>query len=223
MAQPGTLYPSRTTGVLDATFLSVRRFVRSMGEFLALIVILLVAVAAGLGSAWYMIDRGTALTIDRIGPWQSWSAEGNPEADPYTRAHLAREGRLSVTSTAARYFLARNDSEGRVLSSACEYLVEGPPIEAKWWSIALFNENGHLLENEAERYGFNSAEIVRRTDGSHGVTIAREARSENWLPAGDTKRRRLTIWLSIYMPATTVGAGFVAEQQLPAIRRIACR
>ncbi len=223
MAQSGTLYPARTSGVLDDIVLRVRRFVRSMGEFLTLIVILLSAVAAGLGSAWYMIDRGSPFTVDRIGPWQSWSQEGNPEADPYTRAHLAREGRLSISSTAARYFMARHDSEGRELTSTCEYLIEGPPIEARWWSIALFNENGHLIENKVERYGFNSAEIVRRTDGSHGVTIARNARPENWLPAGETKRRKLTLWLSIYMPSTTVGAGFVPEQQLPAIRRIACR
>ena len=56
-------------------------------------------------------------------------SEGNPNADPYTKAHLARSGRLPLTSTTARYFLARTDSDGRELTSACEYSIEGSALE----------------------------------------------------------------------------------------------
>ena len=44
------------------------------------------------------------------------SNEGNPNADPYTQAHVARSGRLPLTSTVARYFVARTDSAGRTLA-----------------------------------------------------------------------------------------------------------
>jgi hypothetical protein len=222
MSMIGTLVPSRLAGFGSEVWRHVRRFARQMGGFITLIVALLAAAAAGLGSAWYMIDRGTFLTVDNVGPWRSWSSEGNPEADPYTQAHLAREGRLSVTSTAARYFLARTDSTGRVLTSNCEYLLEGPPIDAKWWSITLFDARGRLVPNAARRFGFNSAEIVRLTDGSHQVAIARQARTGNWLPSGSVGGRELNLWLSIFMPSNVVGGGFSPEKQLPRIRRVGC-
>ena len=74
---------------------------RALGYFIGTFA---VALVLGIGSAWYMIERGSPLTTVRAGPWKSWLSEGNPNADPYTRAHLARSGRLPLTSTAARYF-----------------------------------------------------------------------------------------------------------------------
>ncbi len=71
-----------------------------------------VALMLGIGSAWYMIDQGSTLTTTKVGPWASWNSLGNPLADPYTKAHLARIGRLPLTSTVARYFVARTDSAG---------------------------------------------------------------------------------------------------------------
>src|SRR5690606_40202050 len=61
-----------------------------------------VALILGIGSAWYMIEHGSLLTTARIGPWKSWLSEGNPNADPYTRAHLARSGRLPLTRSEER-------------------------------------------------------------------------------------------------------------------------
>ena len=73
------------------------------------IAVFLLALAAGLGSAWYMIDAGAAFTTGRIGPWAVWYSAGNPTADPYTKAHFARTGRLPITSTSALYYSARSD------------------------------------------------------------------------------------------------------------------
>ncbi len=73
----------------------------------------LVALILGIGSAWYMIERGSPLTTTKVGPWAGWVSAGNPKADYYTRAHVARSGRLPLTSTVARYFVARTDSDGR--------------------------------------------------------------------------------------------------------------
>ena len=84
-----------------------------MRTFLDVVATFAVALLLGIGSAWYMIDHGSPLTTGRIGPWASWVSEGNPVADPYTKAHLARSGRLPLTSTIARYFVANSDSEGR--------------------------------------------------------------------------------------------------------------
>ncbi|MGZ5823955.1 MAG: DUF1214 domain-containing protein [Hyphomicrobium sp.] len=183
-----------------------------------------VALMLGIGSAWYMIEQGSPLTTTKVGPWASWNALANPAADPYTRAHLARSGRLPLTSTVARYFVARTDSAGHGLTSACEYLIMGSPINSRWWSIALYDDYGSLIENPSERYSFNSDEMLRHADGTYRVHLARTARPENWLPTGDGTDRNLVVMLRIYSPRETdsLGIGLVPDDRLPKIERLSC-
>ena len=146
---------------------------RSLGYFVGTFV---VALMLGIGSAWYMIERGSPLTTTKVGPWDGWVSEGNPSADPYTLAHVARSGRLPLTSTVARYFVARSDSAGRSLTSDCEYLIEGFPLNARWWSLAVYDEYGGLIDNSSARYSFNSEEMLRHADGTFRVNLSRNAR-----------------------------------------------
>jgi len=193
---------------------------RSLGYFIGTFV---AALVLGIGSAWYMIERGSPLTTTKVGPWSGWVSEGNPSADPYTRAHVARSGRLPLTSTVARYFTARTDSAGRILSSDCEYSIEGAPLNARWWSIAVYDEYGAPLDNPSARYSFNSEEMLRRADGSYHINLSRRARPENWLPTG-AEDQRLTLMLRIYGPRETdaSGIGLVPNERLPKIERLSC-
>ena len=75
------------------------------------------AVVLGIASAWLMVDRGSLLTTGQFGAWSVWYNAGHPDADPYTRAHFARLGRLPVTSTSALYYVARGDDDGDTLTS----------------------------------------------------------------------------------------------------------
>jgi len=189
-----------------------------------LIAVFIIALLLGIGSAWYTIEYGTPLTTKRVGPWASWMSEGNPNADPYTKAHLARSGRLPLTSTTARYFLARSDSGGRELTSACDYWIEGSALDANWWSIAVYDEHGSVIENPSDRYSFNSDEAIRRTDGTYRIALANNARPENWLPSGSGPERALVLMLRIYGPRETdsSGIGQIPDDRLPKIERKAC-
>jgi len=194
----------------------MRSLVYFVGAFVAALII-------GIGSAWYMIDRGSPLTTTKAGPWEGWIGEGNPDADHYTRAHVARSGRLPLTSTVARYFIARRDSAGAALSSNCEYVIVGAPLNARWWSIALYDQYGGLIANRSSRYSFNSEELLRHSDGSFRINLSRHARPENWLPAGAADQR-LVVMLRVYSPRDTdvSGIGLVPDQQLPTIERKTC-
>jgi len=214
---PLVLAPTQSTAWREeeATH-SMRSLAYFVGTFVA-------ALMLGIGSAWYMIEHGSPLTTTKVGPWDGWVSEGNPSADPYTRAHVARSGRLPLTSTVARYFVAHTDSAGHTLSSDCEYLIQGFPLNARWWSLAVYDEYGGLIDNASGRYSFNSEEMLRHSDGTFRVNLARHARPENWLPTGETDQR-LVLLLRIYNPRETdsLGIGRVPDDRLPKIERKEC-
>ena len=158
-----------------------------------------------------------------MGPWDGWDSEGNPNADPYTKAHVARSGRLPLTSTIARYFVARTDGAGHTLTSDCQYLIQGAPLNARWWSLAVYDQYGGLIENPSARYSFNSEELLRHSDGTFRVNLSSKARPENWLPSG-TVEQPLVLMLRIYSPRETdaSGIGLISGERLPKIERVAC-
>ena len=176
------------------------------------------AVVGGLGSSWYMIEKGASLTTIRSGPWVAWKAAGRADADPYTRAHFLRRGMLPVSSSLATTFQATADSDGKTLYSSCDYLIEGEEPAASFWSLAVFDEAGHLIPNASERYAFNSANVMRSANGHIDFRLARSARPGNWLPTGGAGRIALVFTLE---EPRTVDDG--RSPQLPPIRRLECR
>jgi hypothetical protein len=175
----------------------------------------------GLGSAYLLVDDGFALITSQTGPWKTWSHAGSLTADPYTRAHIARSGDLPITSASGLIFQATTDSEGRDLSSSCEYEIIIRPFSAVWWSIALYNADGRLIPNKAGRHAFNAQNLTVLPDGTQRISLAPRARPGHWLPSG--KDHDLRLVLRIIRPLSVEqrrhGAGF---QTLPDIQRIAC-
>lgn len=187
-----------------------------------LAVLVPVAVFAGLGTAWYMIQAGTRLSTRTIGPWVTWSAAGRPEADPYTRAHIAMNGILPVSSTSEITFRAKTDSSGGRLTSACDYAVVMDEFEPAWWGLAVFDGAGRLIANPAERHGFTSSTAMREPDGRTVITLARDARPGNWLPSGRSNRVVLVLTVQDSNWAAAIHDGG-APKVLPQVIRAGCR
>lgn len=178
-----------------------------------------IALLGGIGSSWYMIEVGTPLTTVKAGPWTSWPAAATPTADPYTRARTARHGSLPISGTVAQVWEANTDNTGQRLQSSCDYALTGRGLDEGWWTIAVYDDYGHLIPNAAGRHAFNSSTIMRSADGSFLVTLARDARPGNWLPTGAAGRLRLVLTLIESGDVSgTSGSG-----ALPDIRRVACR
>jgi hypothetical protein len=180
-----------------------------------------IALLAGFGSSWYMIERGSRLTTLHVGPWTTWVAAGRANADPYTRARFARQGSLPIPADLARTYEAFRDGDGDRLHSSCEYAVEGEGLESGWWSLAVFDEKGRLIPNTAERHAFNSQTIARGPDGSFLVTLSRDARPGNWLPTSGAGR--LALVLTVHANRASSGRADDSPDTLPLIRKVACR
>jgi hypothetical protein len=176
----------------------------------------------GAGSAWYMIEAGSRFSTRSFGPWTTWVAAGRPDADPYTRAHIARNGLLPVSSTLEMTFQAKTDSQGARLTSSCDYAITMPTPEPVWWTLAVFDGQGRLIQNAADRYAFNIHTAMREPDGRPTINVARDARPGNWLPSG--RSGRIIVVLTVQDPAFAAAThDGSAAKALPEIRRSACR
>ncbi len=188
-----------------------------------IVLFILGGIAIGLFSAWYMIEKGSPLTTSYIGSWQLWTHDGDIGADPYTLAHMSRNGRLPITSSNALYFLASEDSEGEELAMDCDYEIAGKPLAADWWSLALYSVNGAPVKARNGRTFINSTTVLRQENGNYVITLAEQARAGNWIKiSGD---EQITLMLRLYGIHATKNArrNNAIEQNLPIIRRLDCR
>ncbi len=196
------------------------RLIRKL--FVNLAVLMPVAVLVGLGTAWYMVQAGTHLSTRTIGPWVAWTGAGRPEAEPYTRANVALNGLLPVSSTSEITFRAKTDNDGSRLTSACDYAVVLEDFEPQWWNLAVFDGNGGLVANPAERYAFSSGGAMREPDGGTLIGVARDARPGNWLPSGRSNRIVLVLTIQDASWAAAIHDRG-APKVMPRIVRTGCR
>ncbi len=180
------------------------------------------AFGGGLATAWYMIEAGSPFSIRSFGPWTAWTSAGRPEADPYTRAHVFRNGLLPLSTTLEVSFRAKLDSSGSRLTSSCDSILEMADLSPAWWNLAVFDGHGRLISNPAERYAFSSSSAARQPDGRTIVSVSRDARPGNWLPSGRASRIVLVFTVQDAATATTVHDEGIMRS-LPEIKRERCR
>jgi len=181
------------------------------GSFLAF----LVAACLGLGATWFALTRGTAFGAVTIGAWTAWPRTGSADIDPYARAGIARTGELPIGLGDGIAFFARSDDARRPFDGRCDVVVKGTTPPARFWTITLYDPEGRLIANLAERYGFTSQEIVRAADGSFEIVAAPRARPGNWLPTGGAER--YVLMLRLYDTPVGVATRAGREAPMPAI------
>ncbi len=149
---------------------------------------LAVAAVFGLGLTQYALTRGTAFGAITIGAWTAWPKTGTADIDPYARAGVARSGELPIGSGDGVAFYAASDDKGRPLDGRCVVTMSGITPPARFWTLALYDPDGRLVSNTANRYGFTSQELTRAADGNFEIVISARARPGNWLPTGGIDR-----------------------------------
>lgn len=189
--------------------------------FLGTLVFLALVLTAGIGSAWYAIHTGLPFNTYRTGPWVLWTHVGSLDHDPYSQARFAQMGTLTMGSDRVVRFEARTDSDGRRLHSACTYELNSPPLNAGYWTLGLFDTDGRLIPNDAERYGFSAASIARDASGAFRIVLSRDAQPGNWLPTG-TAGRMVLILQAVEGDDGGVSTDSVTGVVPPTIRRTAC-
>jgi hypothetical protein len=99
-------------------------------------------------------------------------------------------------------------------------LLSGITPQARFWTLTLYNPEGRLVANSAQRHGFTSQEIIRNADGSFDVTVGPRARPGNWLPTGGVDKYLLV--LRLYDTPIGMAMRTGRDAPMPAITKRAC-
>jgi hypothetical protein len=184
-----------------------------------LAVALVIAVAVGVSSAWFAVERGRLFGAISVGGWTAWPQEGSSDADPYSLAMLARTGEVPLGAGEGLSFMADRDSGGEPLVGRCVYEVVGQTPLARMWTLTAYDSGGRLMVNVARRAGFHSREVVRQPGGDFIITAASSVSPGNWLPIAPVDRFGLV--LRLYDTPLTTGSQ-IADLVMPTIRLVRC-
>jgi hypothetical protein len=182
----------------------------------------LVAVVAGLGSAWLAVRSAQQSPVPQS-PWEVNLLAGSPDADPYTRARVALNGLLALSPQETLYYIARHDSAGRALRAACRYRISGVPPDARWWSITAYGEDLYLFRDPQRRHSVDATGLPgARFSFETGPSEASGFRDPAvpWLPTPG--EGGLVLTLRLYQPSVALAAQPLALRPPQILRRGAC-
>jgi hypothetical protein len=135
------------------------------------------------------------------------SAIGDFGTDYLLRAGVAEVGLIANTPEEAMYSSALLDSHLLPLNGWHTYVLhfapgETPPTDA-FWSVTVYDRNGNLVQNAANKYSVSSSrpdELVTRPDGSIDIIFSHKDPGDptaNWLPI---PKGSFGVYLRNYVP-----------------------
>ena len=178
------------------------------------------AAVIGLGSTWFALSHGINVGGLHIGAWVARPKSGTADIDPYSRASVERTGALPVGLGDGVSFAATTDDKSQFLDGRCDVLLSGTTPQARFWTLTLYDPEGRLVANSAQRQGFTSQEIVRNADGSFDILVGPRARPGNWLPTGGVDKYLLV--LRLYDTPIGMASRTGSEAPMPSVTKRAC-
>lgn len=188
--------------------------------FFRVAVIAVAGLALGLFVSAFALTHLSPFDRVRLGAWSVEARAGAIEADPYTRARIARSGEVPLAIGEGLKLVAREDDTGRPLDARCVYRIGPSAPAARYWTLSLTDADGFPIANPAERYGFRSSEVLRSGDGDFAIVAAAAAQPGNWLPIG--ARGPFALVLRLYDSPLGATAAAIDPATVPRVNRIAC-
>lgn len=183
-----------------------------------------ICIALGLiGGAGYAVNQvrvGMADEKVTSGAWTTSASFGSADATALSRAKIALGGILALPAKEAMYFTATKDRDGRRLDGNCTYFVSGGPLPGRWWSVTLYEGDGWLVKNAANRWSIPSHAAVQAENGMWSFTASPDEQPAAWLPTGKAKSFDMT--LRLYHPSADTIAR-PEKAPMPTIKRQKCR
>jgi len=171
--------------------------------FLKWLSALVVGLALGGGSLWYMTFRAAPPAMVRNGVWVTNLEAGSAAVDAYTRLRIAITSILALNRSETLYFEATADAEGEPMTAACAYTLTGPAPDARWWSVTAYGSDEMLIHSVSERYSASAASVESAADGTITIELTPDGSGQNGIATGND---RFVLLLRLYNPSEGLAA-----------------
>lgn len=171
---------------------------RTLGRWL---IALVLGVALGAGSLWYMLFLKSPTEYVANGVWRMNPLAGSAANDPYSRLRIAITSILALNKSETLYFEASADADGNRLNAACTYTLKGPPPDARWWSVTAYGPDDMLIHSEAQRYSASAGSAETDANGEVEIALTQDGHGPNGIATGNGD---FILLLRLYEPAKAV-------------------
>jgi len=182
-----------------------------------LFIVIVAGVLCGTGIAIYNIkywSAGDATIVN--GSWVGKNLN-KVGTDRLLTARIAVSALFALNPKEVVYLIAKDDKDGNELTAENDYLIKGIPLDARYWSITLYDENYFLVPNTENRYSYNLYNVSYESDSSYLIHISSTRKNKNWLSAGNKGKFYLAI--RMYHPEKSV-YNHLNKIQLPVIEKV---
>jgi hypothetical protein len=184
---------------------------------------ILLGLVGGAAFAVHQVRSDYATKQVQNGPWSANTDQGTAGASALTRAKVALNGLLALPAKEAMYFITSTDSDGAPLNGKCTYRVSGGELDARWWSITLYQGEGWLVQNAANRWSVGSGSLPMNESKppSWDFWVGPKAPKDDlqYLPTGGIEKFDLT--LRTYHPQGAL-LNDPGKAKLPTIKKEGC-
>ena len=182
--------------------------------------VLTISIGGGAASVWYLLSSQEGIGALTVGSWTAFPKIGTPDADPYSKARVAREGVLSLGRAEGLTFVAEQDSDGRPLRRDCSYTIAGTTPPARFWTLFAADKSLVVLSNgKGPAPATNSQQILRAVDDTFAIALGPHPAAGNWIPVGGIGP--MTFLLTLYDTPIETSTGSEGIQ-LPQVKRTTC-
>jgi hypothetical protein len=181
---------------------------------------LLIAVVGGGASVWYALKIQEGVGAATIGGWTAFPEMGTPDADPYSKARVAREGALALGRAEGLSFIAQRDAAGDTLQRNCAYTIAGTVPPSRFWTLYAADETLSVIKDERQpASALHSYEALRATDNSLSISVGNRPMPGNWLALRGSGRMFFVLTLFDTTIASSTG---IADVKLPLVTKAGC-
>lgn len=143
---------------------------------------LVIAIGGGAASVWFSLKSQEGVGAVTVAEWTAFPDIGTPNADPYSKARIAREGVLALGRAEGLTFIAQRDSNGGLLKQECNYRIEGILPVARFWTLYAADQALSPIRTDKRRQPtLQSLEILHQPDNSVAIFVGAHPAPGNWL------------------------------------------
>lgn len=181
---------------------------------------LAIAIGGGGGSVWYALQAQSGVGAIRIGQWTAFPEIGTQDADPYSKARVAREGVLALGKAEGLSFVAERDAGGEPLKRECAYTIEGSFPTARFWTLYAADQSlGVVGTGKPRLAALQSYQVLRKGDNSVTITAGNRPSPGNWLLTDGFGKMYFVLTFYDTPIASSTG---LSDVKLPSIVKAGC-